>query len=110
MTSISTSAWCASGVAKAASSGWCRLARWPRATWKTICAGAGQGYADLSGVEVLGIQEGFRWIMEGDTSHTTPLEIADIGRIHFRGGSTLGISRAYAIDADFESEGFELVS
>src|SRR5260370_40086138 len=47
-----------------------------------------------SNVEVLGIQEGFRWLMEGDTSRVVPLTIADTSRIHFRGGSTLGISRA----------------
>ena len=38
--------------------------------------GAATIRARLSGVEVVGIQEGFRWIMEGDTSHVTPLEIA----------------------------------
>jgi ATP-dependent phosphofructokinase / diphosphate-dependent phosphofructokinase len=48
----------------------------------------------LSGVEVLGVQDGYRWLMEGDTSHVMPLSIADTSRIHFRGGSMLGISRA----------------
>jgi 6-phosphofructokinase 1 len=48
----------------------------------------------LSDTEVLGIQDGFRWLMEGDTSHVTPLTIADTSRIHFRGGSTIGIARA----------------
>jgi 6-phosphofructokinase 1 len=56
--------------------------------------GAATIRACLSDVEVLGIQEGFRWLMEGDTSHVVPLTIADTGRIHFRGGSTIGISRA----------------
>ncbi|MGO8992041.1 MAG: diphosphate--fructose-6-phosphate 1-phosphotransferase [Polyangiaceae bacterium] len=56
--------------------------------------GAATIRACLSGVEVLGIQDGFRWIMEGDTNHITPLKIADTSRIHFRGGSHLGISRA----------------
>ena len=32
--------------------------------------------------------------MQGDTSHVVPLTIADTSRIHFRGGSELGISRA----------------
>jgi len=32
--------------------------------------------------------------MEGDTSHVHPLSITETSRIHFRGGSTLGISRA----------------
>ncbi len=50
--------------------------------------------ACLSGVEVLGIQDGFQWLMAGDTSRVTPLHIRDVSRMHFRGGSTLGISRA----------------
>jgi len=48
----------------------------------------------LSGFEVLGLQEGFRWLIQGDTTHATPLTIADTSRIHFRGGSTIGIARA----------------
>jgi 6-phosphofructokinase 1 len=48
----------------------------------------------LSGVEVLGVQDGFRWLMEGDTSRVVALTIADTSRIHFRGGSHIGISRA----------------
>ncbi len=56
--------------------------------------GAATIRACLSGVEVLGVQDGFRWLMEGDTNHITPLAIADTSRIHFRGGSHLGISRA----------------
>ncbi len=56
--------------------------------------GAATIRACLSGVEVLGIQDGFQWLMEGDISHITPLSIADTSRIHFRGGSHLGISRA----------------
>lgn len=56
--------------------------------------GAATIRAVLSGVEVLGVQDGFRWLMEGDTSRVLPLTIADTSRIHFRGGSHLGISRA----------------
>ncbi len=56
--------------------------------------GAATIRANLSGVEVLGIQEGFRWLIEGDTSRVSALTIAETSRIHFRGGSTLGISRA----------------
>jgi 6-phosphofructokinase 1 len=55
--------------------------------------GAATIRACLSGVEVLGIQDGFRWLMAGDTSHVTPLTIAETSRIHFRGGSYVGISR-----------------
>jgi 6-phosphofructokinase 1 len=56
--------------------------------------GAATIRACLSDVEVLGIQDGFKWLIEGDTSRALPLSIADTSRIHFRGGSTLGISRA----------------
>lgn len=56
--------------------------------------GAATIRACLSGVEVLGIQDGFRWLMEGDISHVSPLTIADTSRIHFRGGSHIGIARA----------------
>ena len=50
--------------------------------------------AQLHGVEVVGIHDGFKWIMEGDTSKVSRLTIRDVSRIHFRGGSHLGISRA----------------
>lgn len=56
--------------------------------------GAATIRACLSNVEVLGIQDGFRWLMEGDTTRASPLSIADTSRIHFRGGSHLGIARA----------------
>jgi len=50
--------------------------------------------AELDGIEVVGIREGFEWIMQGDVSHTTDLTIDRVSRIHFRGGSHIGISRA----------------
>ena len=48
----------------------------------------------LDGVEVLGIRDGFEWIMHGDVDHVKPLTIEEVSRIHFRGGSHIGISRA----------------
>ena len=48
----------------------------------------------LDGVEVIGVRDGFEWIMRGDTDHVVPLGINEVSRIHFRGGSHLGISRA----------------
>ena len=48
----------------------------------------------LEGVEVLGIRDGFEWIMEGNVDHVKPLTIDEVSRIHFRGGSHIGISRA----------------
>lgn len=56
--------------------------------------GAATIRARLSGLDVLGIQDGFRWLMEGDTTHVLPLSIGDTSRIHFRGGSHIGIARA----------------
>ena len=50
--------------------------------------------ARLQGVDVIGIRDGFEWIMQGDTTHVEPLDIGAVSRIHFRGGSYLGISRA----------------
>ncbi|MHC4848843.1 MAG: diphosphate--fructose-6-phosphate 1-phosphotransferase [Planctomycetota bacterium] len=48
----------------------------------------------LEGVEVLGVQDGFEWIMHGNIDHVHPLVMDDVSRIHFRGGSHIGISRA----------------
>ena len=48
----------------------------------------------LEDVEVIGIRDGFKWIMQGDVDHVTPLTIEQVSRIHFRGGSHIGISRA----------------
>lgn len=49
--------------------------------------------AILEGVEVLGILDGFKWIMRGDISHVRELTIDNVSRIHFRGGSYIGIAR-----------------
>src|SRR3954468_16195872 len=51
--------------------------------------------ARLEGLDVVGIRDGFEWLMQGDVDHTTPLTIDAVSRIHFRGGSTLGIARAH---------------
>ncbi len=45
-------------------------------------------------VEVIGIQGGFNSIMQGDLSKARPMTHETIRRIHFRGGSFLGTSRA----------------
>lgn len=50
--------------------------------------------ACLEGVEVLGVRDGFSHLMNGDVSAVTPLTIDRVSRIHFRGGSALGTSRA----------------
>jgi len=48
----------------------------------------------LGGCDVVGIIDGFKWLMEGNTSQVRPLSIEEVSRIHFRGGSYLGTSRA----------------
>ena len=48
----------------------------------------------LEDVDVVGIRDGFEWIMHGQVDRVTPLTIEEVSRIHFRGGSYLGISRA----------------
>src|SRR2546427_10241887 len=50
--------------------------------------------ARLEAVDVRGVRDGFEWIMQGDIDHVTPLDIGEVSRIHFRGGSYIGISRA----------------
>ncbi len=56
--------------------------------------GASTIRAVIEGVEVIGIRDGFQWIMNGDISHVKELNIHSVSRIHFRGGSYIGISRA----------------
>jgi 6-phosphofructokinase len=48
----------------------------------------------LGGVEVVGIRDGFDRIMRGAPDATMPLTMEKVSRLHFRGGSLLGISRA----------------
>jgi len=58
--------------------------------------------AQLEGLIVLGIHDGFERIMRGEVDHVTPLTIEAVSRIHFRGGSYIGISRANpAVDSQF---------
>jgi 6-phosphofructokinase 1 len=56
--------------------------------------GAATIRARLEGIEVIGIRDGFEWIMQGDIDHVMPLTIDAVSRIHFRGGSHIGIARA----------------
>jgi 6-phosphofructokinase len=56
--------------------------------------GAAAIHANVAGSEVIGIQDGFKWIKEGNIDHVIPLTISAVSRIHFRGGSYIGISRA----------------
>ena len=56
--------------------------------------GAATIRAELAGVPVLGIRDGFEHLMAGDISHVTELTAESVSRIHFRGGSILGTARA----------------
>jgi ATP-dependent phosphofructokinase / diphosphate-dependent phosphofructokinase len=55
--------------------------------------GAATIRAVLSGAEVIGIKDGFKWIMNGNVDNVIPLTIDKVSRIHFRGGSYIGIAR-----------------
>lgn len=50
--------------------------------------------SELEGVPVLGIRDGFEYLMQGKTECVAPLSIDEVRRLHFRGGSYLGIARA----------------
>ncbi len=50
--------------------------------------------AKNAGLNVIGIQDGFQWLEQGDTEHVKELEIKDVSRIHFTGGSILRTARA----------------
>jgi len=56
--------------------------------------GAATIRAVLDGMDVVGIRDGFEGLMHGDIEHIMPLSIDGVSRIHFRGGSHIGISRA----------------
>jgi 6-phosphofructokinase 1 len=56
--------------------------------------GAATIRALVEGIDVIGIKDGFKWIMDGDISHVKELTIHNVSRIHFRGGSYIGISRS----------------
>src|SRR5213592_3917626 len=45
--------------------------------------GAATIRARLEAVDVLGVRDGFEWIMQGDIDHVTPLDIGEVSRIHF---------------------------
>ena len=47
-----------------------------------------------SGLDVIGIYDGYEHLMDGQIDITRPLTIDDVSRIHFQGGSILRTSRA----------------
>jgi 6-phosphofructokinase len=56
--------------------------------------GAAATRAIQRGHRVIGIVEGFRWLMQGDVSRTLPLDLERVARIHLEGGSILHTARA----------------
>jgi 6-phosphofructokinase len=46
-----------------------------------------------SGLRVIGLREGYRWLIKGDISQAVELRIPDVSRVHFTGGSILRTSR-----------------
>ena len=50
--------------------------------------------ASNAGATVVGILDGFKWLMEGDTDHVIPLDAGRVAGIHLLGGSILHTSRA----------------
>src|SRR5262245_11584113 len=56
--------------------------------------GAAATTASRAGARVIGLLDGFKWIMEGDTQHTLELSEDAVAGIHLRGGSILHTARA----------------
>ena len=54
--------------------------------------------ADNSGLRILGIYDGFKWLARGDSSRTVELQTENVSRIHFLGGSILRTSRENPTD------------
>jgi 6-phosphofructokinase 1 len=46
------------------------------------------------GLQVLGFQDGYKWLMQGDRARVQELQIDGLSRIHFEGGSVLRTARA----------------
>ncbi|MGZ8434070.1 MAG: diphosphate--fructose-6-phosphate 1-phosphotransferase [Candidatus Binatia bacterium] len=44
--------------------------------------------------KVIGIYDGFQWLMQSDANHARELDHDDVSRVHFQGGSILNTSRA----------------
>jgi ATP-dependent phosphofructokinase / diphosphate-dependent phosphofructokinase len=45
------------------------------------------------GLRVIGLRDGYKWLVTGDTSHATELRLDDVSQIHVNGGSILRTSR-----------------
>jgi 6-phosphofructokinase len=56
--------------------------------------GAAAIHALRAGDRVVGVLDGFKWIMAGDTDHVRELDLETVEQVHLRGGSILNTSRA----------------
>ena len=56
--------------------------------------GAAATVALHAGARVIGCLDGFKWLMEGDTTHVRELSLEDVASVHLQGGSILHTSRA----------------
>jgi len=45
------------------------------------------------GLRVVGLRDGYRWLVEGDTSHVVELKLDEVSQVHSTGGSILRTSR-----------------
>jgi 6-phosphofructokinase 1 len=45
------------------------------------------------GLDVIGVRDGFKWLVQGDAEHIRRLTINDVSRLQLTGGSILGTSR-----------------
>ena len=52
------------------------------------------------GVEVIGVRDGYKWLIKNDPSRMQRLEMDDVRGIHLRGGSVLGTARANPTKSD----------
>jgi 6-phosphofructokinase 1 len=50
--------------------------------------------ARQAGARVIGLRQGFQWLMQGEIDHVLELRAVDVARIHEQGGSVLQTSRA----------------
>jgi 6-phosphofructokinase len=50
--------------------------------------------AQLEGIDVVGVQNGFQWIMQDDIEHVQELTLQGVSRLHREGGAIIGTSRA----------------
>jgi ATP-dependent phosphofructokinase / diphosphate-dependent phosphofructokinase len=45
------------------------------------------------GMEVIGVKDGYKWLVRGSTDHVRRLSIADVSPLNLKGGSMLGTAR-----------------